>query len=169
MRSFRRILGVFACAVVAVVSLTPVASASAATTAAAPPCQHYGGTYTQRSTAPVTGSSGAVGTIELCRDSNFNYFGFLILNNSPTASTYGQIFLYRYHSGVPSPATAFTCDSSPQGAPTGGNGAIVQGQTRCWTPRLAGSAGAWTFEAKGTLYSSHTGDLLASGWTARTR
>lgn len=169
MKSIRRMLVLVGCAVVALLGVTPAASATDATAMAAPHCQHYGGYYTLRSSAPVTGSAGTVGTIELCRDANYNYFGFLILNNSPTASQYGQVFLYRYHNGIPSPAAPFTCDSSPQGAPTGGNGAILLNQTRCWTPRLAGAAGAWTFEAQGTLYSSHTGALLASGWTARTR
>jgi hypothetical protein len=161
-----KIAGTLASVVVALAGLTSVAAADVA---AAPNCQHYGGFYTERSSAPVTGSAGGVGTIELCRDSDSNYWGFLILNHTPTTSTYGQVFLYRFHDGVPSPATPFTCDSAPQGAPVGGNGKILVGQTRCWTPRIEGSAGAWTFEANGTLWSSHTGELLASGWTARTR
>lgn len=154
-------LALVAGSVIAALSLAPAASAEVAPLA---DCQHSGGSGRVVSEAPVEGGS-TVGTIQLCRDSGYNYWGFLILNNPPTVAQNGQVFLRRFHNGTPSPSTPFTCDS------LGGNGRIlpVPPQTRCWTPKIEGSAGAWTFEAEGRLYRPRTGAIAARGYTARTR
>ncbi|PPK64291.1 hypothetical protein V5P93_001688 [Actinokineospora auranticolor] len=153
-----KVLGALTGATIAVVGLTPTASAEVAAAAA---CQHTSGGGTTVSRAPVPG----YGEIQLCRDGDYRYWGFLVLNNPPSVSQYGQAYLRRYRNSVPYPDTDFTCDSA------GGNGKIlpVPPQTRCWTPKLDGAAGVYTFEAEGRVYSSHTGTVLSRGYTARTR
>ena len=108
----------------------------------------------------TTDSGSSVGEIQLCRDGNYDYWGFILLDNSPTASQYGDAVLERTRSGLPS---YVGCDSS------GGNGIVLPGQTRCWTPKLTGLSGAYTFRAEGTLTSSHTNTTVAFGSTIETR
>ena len=143
----------------ALVGLTAPASAAPQ---AAPHCQ-YGSTYgTVVATASInafsTGSS--QGTVELCRDSNHQYWAFAIYNASMSASQWAQVWLYRYSNGIL--VGTVSCDS------TGGNGNIRPGQTRCWTPKLNGVSVQYTFPADSIKYSSTSGPL-AEGFTAITR
>lgn len=147
---------------VAVATATLLPAAADASVQAAPNCQ-FGGTYGVRVDYAyvVTDSGVSVGQIQLCRDGNYNYWGFLLLNNSPTASEYGDAVLERDRDGA---MPSFVgCES------TGGNGVVLPGQTRCWTPKLSGLSGAYTFRAEGTLTSSHTGITLAYNSTRTTR
>lgn len=97
----------------------------------------------------------------LCRDSSYNYWGFVLLNNPATASQYGDAVLTRYRANdLPS---SIGCESP------GGNGIILPGQTRCWTPKISGLSGLYTFRVEGTVTSSHTGDWVAYGKTIETR
>jgi hypothetical protein len=52
-----------------------------------------------------------------------------------------------------------TCDH------TGGNEHVDYDETRCWTPKVVGLSGSYTFRAWSNKYSSHTGNLLAWGHT----
>ncbi|MEV4052007.1 hypothetical protein AB0J55_12570 [Amycolatopsis sp. NPDC049688] len=137
--------------------LTPAASAQ---TQAAPDCQ-YGSSYgvVVQPPAPITAVVGGarVGTVEVCRDSNYNYWGFAIYNSPMTVSEYAQVYLNRFRDGTLT--ETITCDNA------GGNGYIEPGQTRCWTPKLTGLSGHWSFQAYSEKYSSHTGALLAAGHT----
>lgn len=114
-------------------------------------------------TAPVRSEADRtrVGTIEICHDSNYNYWGFVIYSSPMTASQYAEVHLDRYRDGVWE--SQITCDSP------GGNGSVMPGQTRCWTPKFTGLSGRWTFRAASFKYSSHTGDLLAWGRTIEDR
>lgn len=140
------------------VLLSAVAPTSAETRDA-PDCQHTSGYGTIVRTAPVSAvADGArVGTVELCRDSAYNYWAFVIYSSPMTASQYAQAILQIYRDG--SWVSEVTCDS------TGGNGYVAPGQTRCWTPKVGGVSGHYTFRAWSDKYSSHTGALLASGHT----
>lgn len=142
-----RVLGALAVAVLAVAALAPAASAQ--TALAAPNCQH-GSTYGQLVKAA---SLGSYGTIQLCRDSGYNYWGFVLFNNPLTASQWGQAVIERHRDG-------FFYDSVDCDSP-GGNGYVEPGQTRCWTPKFTGLSGRWTFVAEGRLTSSHTGAVIA--------
>jgi hypothetical protein len=129
--------------------------------AANPDCQNNDGFQTIVKTAPVTAINGVrVGTVELCREGSL-YFGFVIFNQAMTASQYAQAYLDRYDNGVL--VGTVSCDDG------GGNGQVLPGQRRCWTPNLNGAAVRYTFVASAYQFSSHTGDLLSSGGTVRAR
>jgi len=155
----RKIIAALGVSSAAVLCLTMPASAD---TQAAPNCQ-WGSSYgTIVKTAPVTSTTGSrVGTIEICRDSSYNYWGFVIYTSPMTASQYAEVYLDRYRDGVWE--SQITCDSP------GGNGTVMPGQTRCWTPKFTGLSSRWSFRASSFKYSSHTGDLLAWGQTAIAR
>jgi hypothetical protein len=148
--------------VVAAVGLAPAASAQVE---AAPNCQYatssYGTWVTSKALTVIGGSSTSVGTIQLCRDSDYNYFGFVIFPAKLPVNQWGQAYIYRFRDGVLD--ATLSCDSS------GGNGNVRPGQTRCWTPRSSGLSGHYTFQAEGQLWNSHSGQIVASGTTGRTR
>lgn len=148
---------------VAAGALLGVAVPAAAQSQAAPDCQYGSGYWTIVTTAPVTALTGGtqVATVELCRDSSYNYWAFAIYSSPMTVSEYAQVYLQVYRDG--SWTGDFTCDSP------GGNGYIAPGQTRCWTPKVVGVSGHYTFRARSDKFSSHTGSLLATGSTVRTR
>lgn len=162
-----RALKVTAGAVVVVVaSMFAPAEAGASTQAVtvAPTCQ-FGSSYGIRvvSAEVVTPSKVSVGEVQLCRDSSYNYWGFLLLRSPATASEYGDVTLERDRSGSGGGVDLVNCKSP------GGNDYVLPGQTRCWTPKLSGLSGAYTFGATGTLISSHTGNFVAYGATFVTR
>lgn len=154
----KKIMGALTSAIVALVSLSPPASAQSA---AAPNCQ-FGNTYSTLVTWEYlkTRTDVAIGTIQLCRDSEYKYWGFVLLNNPLTASQWADAVLTRYREGLQS---SISCDSP------GGNGIVLPGQTRCWTPKFTGLSRLYTFRAEGTVTSSHTGDWYAWGGTNQTR
>ncbi|MGV9299029.1 MULTISPECIES: hypothetical protein [Amycolatopsis] len=98
-----------------------------------------------------------VGTVAVCRDDSYNYWGYLGFREKLTASQWAQATLYRERDSVP--AGSVNCDSS------GGNGNVGAFQRVCWTPKFSGVSGHYTFLATGELYSSHTGTQLAIGST----
>ncbi|WP_410660439.1 hypothetical protein [Amycolatopsis sp. lyj-112] len=140
-----------------------MAMPAAAHTQAAPDCQ-WGTSYgTIVTTAPVKAEADGsrVGTVEICRDSAYKYWGFVIYTSPMTASQYAQVHLGRYRDDVWE--SEITCDSP------GGNKMVGPGQTRCWTPKFTGLSARYTFRAASFKYSSHTGDLLALGQTIEDR
>jgi hypothetical protein len=157
----KKVLGAFAGVIVAVLGLTPTASASTQTVTAAPDCQ-FGSTYGTVVARDYLRTSGntPVGKIMLCRDGNYKYWGFMLLTNPLTASQWGDAVLTRYRDGL---QTFISCDSD------GGNGKVLPGQTRCWTPKFTGLSGLNTFRAEATVTSSHTGNWYAYGTTIEAR
>ncbi|MFD8497323.1 hypothetical protein [Amycolatopsis sp. NPDC059657] len=154
-----KVLGALTSTVVALVSLVPSASAQ---TAAAPDCQ-FGNTYgvvVDRAYLRTQTGNVAIGKIQLCRDSDYKYWGFVLLNNPLTTSQWADAVLTRYRDGLQG---SISCDSP------GGNGKVLPGQTRCWTPKFTGLSRLYTFRAEATVTSSHTGDWYAWGSTSQTR
>ncbi|WP_370949065.1 hypothetical protein AB5J62_16345 [Amycolatopsis sp. cg5] len=153
--TMKRILAAAGCAIAAAVSLAPAATAQAE---AAPNCQ-YGDSYGTRVTSAAVGGMGAV---QLCRDSSYRYWAFLLLTRSPSSGRHGQGYLERYRDGKWE--SYVTCDSS------GGNGKVLPGQTRCWTPKFTGLSGHYTFRAWGAVFDNpRPHDPVASGYTSLTR
>jgi hypothetical protein len=140
-----------------------MAMPASADTQAAPDCQ-WGSSYgTIVTTAPVRSEADGsrVATVEICRDSSYRYWGFVIYTSPMTASQYAEVHFDRFRDGVWE--SQITCDSA------GGNGTVMPGQTRCWTPKFTGLSGRYTFQVASFKYSSHTGDLLAWGKTVEAR
>ncbi|RSD10303.1 hypothetical protein [Amycolatopsis eburnea] len=120
-------------------------------------CQNGAGYQTVVKRAAVIATNNVVvGEVQLCRQGSL-YFGFVLFDQAMTASQYAQARLDRYDQGQR--VGTVSCDSS------GGNGRVLPGQRRCWTPNLNGDAVRYTFVASASKFSSHTGDLLASGDT----
>ncbi|WP_329064298.1 hypothetical protein [Amycolatopsis sp. NBC_01480] len=150
---------------VAGTALLGVVAPATAQTQAAPDCQYTGGYGTIVKTAPVTALTGGtrVATVELCRDSAYNYWAFAIYSSPMTASEYAQAYLQTYRDG--SWVSDVTCDDKAGG----GNGHVAYTQTRCWTAKVNGVSGHYTFRARSDKFSSHTNNLLASGSTVTAR
>jgi len=128
-----------------------------------PDCQNNHGYQTVVTTAPVKAFDGTrVGTVELCREGSL-YFGFVLYNQAMTASQYAHGYLERYHNG------GWVGIVACYDTAGGGNGRVEPGQRRCWTANLNGDSTAYTFVASSHQFSSHTGALLASGYTVNTR
>src|ERR1700741_2075520 len=130
---------------------------------AAPDCQHGSSFGTIVKTAPVSGVAGGarVGPFELCRDSAYNYWGLVIYNSPMTASQYAEVYLNIYRDG--------TWVSDVACSDTGPEDNVRPGETRCGTPKVNGVSGHYTFRAWSDKYSSHTGALLATGYTVIAR
>jgi len=165
MRRMRTSLAACAIAAISSASLIMPGISMTSAMAAAPDCQFGNGYGLLVDSDPVYSppdtTTRSIGRIQLCRDSDYQYWGFILLNNSPTASQYGDAEIGRYRDG--NFESFVNCDS------VGGNGVVVSGQRRCWTPKFTGVSGRYTFMAYGSLWSSHTGNKLADGTTARTR
>lgn len=99
-----------------------------------------------------------VGTIAVCRDDAYNYWGYIGFREKLTASQWAQATLYRQRDGLA--AGTVTCDSP------GGNQHVGAYQRVCWTPKMSGVSGHYKFLAVGELFSSHTGATLAIDSTA---
>ncbi len=165
MRRIRTSLAACTFAAISSASLMMPGISTTSATAAAPDCQ-FGNSYgllvdSDPVYSPPDTKTRSIGRIQLCRDSDHQYWGFILLNNSPTASQYGDAAIGRYRDGIFE--SFVSCDS------TGGNGVVLSGQRRCWTPKFTGVNSRYTFMADGSLWSSHTGNKLAEGITARTR
>ncbi len=150
----KKILAAAGAAAIAVTGLTPAASAEVA---AAPDCQHGSSYGIVVEKVNLTIGTTVIGRIDLCRDSGYQYWGFVLFNKPATASQYGQAAIVRYDQVAY--FSDVDCDSP------GGNHKVMPGQTRCWTPKYDGRAGRWNFTAVGSLTSSHTGDVLAAETT----
>ncbi|WP_410671549.1 hypothetical protein [Amycolatopsis sp. cmx-4-68] len=148
---------------VAGAALLGVVAPASAQTLAPPDCQSDSGYGVVVKTAPVKALTGdtRVATVELCRDSSYNYWAFVIYSSPMTVSEYAQAYLQTYRDG--SWVSDVTCDDA------GGNGHVAYNQTRCWTPKVNGVSGHYTFRARSDKFSSHTGNLLAYGYTVIAR
>jgi hypothetical protein len=135
----------------AVLTLAPSASASTQS-AAGKICQFVNDTGTVVRSMPLYAEGDLVGTIAVCRDDSYNYWGYVGFREKLTASQWAQATLYRQRDGGPSGTV--TCDSN------GGNGKVMPNQRVCWTPKVSGLSGHYEFLAMGEMYSSHTGKKL---------
>ncbi len=144
-------LGVAAAALVCLV--LPAAQAQAGPL----DCQNGTSYGVVQKTAPVKAGSTRVGTVMICRDSAYDYWGYVVYDWEMTVSEYATLDFYRYRDGVL--FDTVSCDD------VGPDGNVTPGQTRCWTHKLEGLSGRWTFRAKSDKYSSHTGAKLATGMT----
>jgi hypothetical protein len=136
---------------------------ASAQTQAAPNCQ-FGSSYgTEVARAAVLSVPDdiRVGTVEVCRDSAFKYWGFVIYDVPMTASQYAEAWLNAYRDGQ--------WVSQVKCSQTDPDDNVRPGQTRCWTPKVGGVSGHYTFSAYTEKYSSHSSALLASGGTVRDR
>ncbi|MEA5362933.1 hypothetical protein VA596_25615 [Amycolatopsis sp., V23-08] len=151
----KKVMAACAIASAAVLGLAVPASADVRSS---PDCQNSAGyqTLVTPRAAVIATNNVVVGEVQLCRQGDL-YFAFVLFDQAMTASQYAQAYLVRYDQGVP--VGTVTCDSS------GGNGKVLPGQRRCWTPNLNGQAARYTFVASADKHSSHTGALLASGNT----
>ncbi|WP_103355658.1 hypothetical protein [Amycolatopsis sp. CA-128772] len=143
-----------ACA--AVVALAPAASASEPP-AAGRTCQFVNEVGKVVAGAYLYVDNVSVGVAAVCRDDSYNYWGYVGFVEKLTVSQWGQATLYRHRDGAPSGTV--TCDSN------GGNGRVMPNQRVCWTPKVSGLSGHYSFLAMGEMYSSHTGKLLVIGTT----
>jgi hypothetical protein len=142
------VLGVVCAAVLA---FTPTASASAPP-AAGKTCQFVNETGKIVASTYLYSGSEQVGRVAVCRDDSYNYWGYVGFIEKLTVSQWAQATLYRQRDGAPS--GTITCDSN------GGNGKVMPNQRVCWTPKVSGLSGHYTFLAQGEMYSSHTGKRL---------
>jgi len=136
----------------AVLALAPSASASTLS-AAGKTCQFVNETGRIVTSMSLYAGSDLVGTVAVCRDDSYNYWGYVGFREKLTASQWAQATLYRQRDG--SSTTSVTCDSS------GGNGKVMPNQRVCWTPKFTGLSSHYQFLAAGEMYSSHTGTQLA--------
>jgi hypothetical protein len=116
-------------------------------------CQFENDTGTVVSSGDMYDGATLVGTVAVCRDGSYNYWGYVGFREKLTASQWAQATLDRQRDGLA--AGSVNCDSS------GGNGKVLPDQRVCWTPKMSGLSGHYKFLATGEMYSSHTGDQLA--------
>ncbi|MGW4527343.1 hypothetical protein [Amycolatopsis sp. NPDC004378] len=134
-------------------SAVVVAAPSASASAAGQTCQFVNEVGHVVRSMELMGTDGSTGTIAVCRDDSYNYWGYVGFREKLTASQWAQATLYRERDSVP--ADSVTCDSK------NGNGHVGPFQRVCWTPKVSGVSGHYTFLALGELHSSHTGATLA--------
>jgi len=134
-------------------------------------CDHYsGGGILPRSAnyVRVGGSGTAIGAVQLCKSSTSYYWGYVVFYSTLPAGNWGQAYLHRYRNGTH--IAVYSCDTSPQGPPSGGNGWVRPGQTRCWTPKVYAPSTSDTFQVLGLrCASSHPScspSWYAWGYTA---
>jgi hypothetical protein len=102
------------------------------------------------------------GTIRLVRDSCSQYWAEITMASPVVANAKANAFLVQY--GGSNNGRSLSCDSS------GGNGAVVQGQRTCRTPKVKGGSGI-TFAAVGREYHNYGGgyEEISENATKRTR
>lgn len=97
-----------------------------------------------------------VGAVQLCKDSQNRYWGYIVFKESLVGEEWGNAYLNRYWDGVR--LSSFDCDSA------GGNKRVIKGQTRCWTPKIFGDNYRWTWQVIGIQHVGPT--RVAFGKTA---
>jgi len=103
------------------------------------------------------------GTIRLVRDSCSQYWAEITMASRLPANAKANAFLVQY--GGSNNGRVLSCDSS------GGNGAVIQGQRTCRTPKIKATAGSITFAAVGREYHNYGGgyEEISANSTSRTR
>jgi len=146
-------------------SAAPGSSASDASIAAVN-CNHYsGGGILPRSAQHILGAD----AVQLCK-SGSTYWVYAVFDPPLPPSFWGQAYLYQYRNGRL--IHSASCDTAPQGRPSGGNGWVRPGQTQCWTHKFDGSDARDTFKACGAEYFGQHPDrslIVGEACTARVR
>jgi hypothetical protein len=88
------------------------------------------------------------GTIRLVRDNCSQYWAEITMASTVVANAKANAYLVQY--GGSNNGRVLSCDSS------GGNGAVVQGQRTCRTPKVKGS-GSISFAAVGREFHNYGG------------
>ncbi|WP_350278177.1 hypothetical protein [Kribbella sp. HUAS MG21] len=103
------------------------------------------------------------GTVRLVRDSCYQYWAEITMASKVVANAKANAFLVQY--GGSNSGRVLSCDSS------GGNGAVVQGQRTCRTPKVKALSGSITFAAIGREYHNYGGgyEEISENVTRRTR
>jgi hypothetical protein len=103
------------------------------------------------------------GTIRLVRDSCSQYWAEITMASPVVANAKANAFLVQY--GGNNSGRVLSCDSS------GGNGAVIQGQRTCRTPKVKATSGSVTFAAVGREYHNYGGGYreISENSTKRTR
>ena len=103
------------------------------------------------------------GTVRLVRDSCYQYWVEITMASKVVANAKANAFLVQY--GGSNSGRVLSCDSS------GGNGAVVQGQRTCRTPKVKALSGSITFAAIGREYHNYGGgyEEISENVTRRTR
>lgn len=103
------------------------------------------------------------GTVRLVRDSCYQYWAEITMASKVVANAKANAFLVQY--GGSNSGRVLSCDSS------GGNGAVIQGQRTCRTPKVKALSGSITFAAIGREYHNYGGgyEEISENVTRRTR
>ncbi|MFI6510894.1 hypothetical protein ACIBCT_25090 [Streptosporangium sp. NPDC050855] len=123
-------------------AFSPATAASGAG-AAAPNCQHSGGSGKPRSAAYLL--PGKTGSIQLCKDNRNRFWAYVIFYRPLASNRSAQAAIVTYKNG--NWWSADTCDQ-------GGNGYVRPGQTRCWTKKISRKSGVYSFAAAAELYDT---------------
>jgi hypothetical protein len=102
------------------------------------------------------------GTIRLVRDNCSQYWAEITMASTVVANARANAYLVQY--GGSNDGRVLSCDSS------GGNGAVVQGQRTCRTPKVKGS-GSISFAAVGREFHNYGGgyEEISENATRRAR
>ncbi|MEU8222109.1 hypothetical protein [Kribbella sp. NPDC048915] len=103
------------------------------------------------------------GTVRLVRDSCYQYWAEISMASPVVANAKANAFLVQY--GGNNSGRVLSCDSS------GGNGAVIEGQRTCRTPKVRATSGSITFAAIGREYHNYGGGYreISENSTKRTR
>ncbi|MFI6513800.1 hypothetical protein ACIBCT_39890 [Streptosporangium sp. NPDC050855] len=154
----QRVLGALLLVGGALVAALSPATAASDTGAAAPNCQHSGGNGKPRSAAYLL--PGKTGSIQLCKDDRNRFWAYVIFYRPLRSNRSAQAVIVTYKNG--SWWSGDTCDQ-------GGNGYVRPGQTRCWTKKISGKKGIYSFSAGAELYNTPNlgGSGIARNFTLR--
>lgn len=103
------------------------------------------------------------GTVRLVRDSCSQYWAEITMASPMVANAKANAFLVQY--GGANSGRVLSCDNS------GGNGAVIQGQRTCRTPKVKSTDGSVTFAAIGREFHNYGGgyEEISENATKRTR
>jgi hypothetical protein len=99
----------------------------------------------------IDGDGTAVGAVQLCKSSTSYYWGYVVFVVALPSGKWGQAYMHRYRNGTH--IATYSCDTLPQGPPSGGNGWVQPTQTQCWTPKIYAPSTSDTFQVLGLLCS----------------
>ncbi|GAA0594502.1 hypothetical protein HPO96_07000 [Kribbella sandramycini] len=103
------------------------------------------------------------GTVRVMRDNCSNYWAEIRMSNKLPANAKANAFLVQH--GGSNDGRVLSCDSS------GGNGAVIQGQSTCRTPKIRATSNGITFHAIGREYHNYGGgyEEISENATSRAR
>ncbi|MDT7785742.1 MAG: hypothetical protein QOF58_4161 [Pseudonocardiales bacterium] len=151
-------------AAVALLGIAPSATAQS-TPSVQVSCPHGQGSGIIISSGAVETSAGVrIGTVHLCRDSSYKFWGYLQLDHDLPTGRWGQVTAWRFIGGSDGDSPT-TCDGP------GGNGYIRPGQSSCYTQKLYGAPGNYKFSAVGRVHNGTypSGPSHAIGLTEKSR